>query len=135
MKEKLQAYSGMKQGDLPVTHLRLGEALATVRAAKLVWEDAIRTLEAIGPLGNQAPIDAIARIRLAAADVVRLANIVVNTLAAAAGASSGYLSSPLQRALRDVQMMRGHVMYDWDRTAQIAGKLALGIEHTTADLL
>lgn len=135
MKEKTQAFSGIRQSELAPTHLRLGEAIAAARAARSIWKDAVSTLEEIGPLGYQAPIDGIARIRLAAADIVRMANVAINGLAAAAGASLGYLSSPLQRALRDVQMIRGHVMYDWDRTAQIAGRLALGFEPVPADLL
>jgi len=135
MKEKLQAYSGAKHAELPATHLRLGEATAAVRAARLVWQDACRRLEQIGPLGAAAPVDALAEIRLASAHVVRLANDAANTLAAAAGASSGYTSSPLQRQLRDVQMIRGHVVFDWDRAAQIAGKLALGATPHPTDML
>jgi len=135
IKEKLQAYSGTRTADLPATHLRLGEALATIRAARLVWSDAVRQLEEIGPRGNEAPIENLAAIRLASAHVVRLANVTVEGIAASAGASAGYLSSPLQRILRDVQMIRGHVVFDWDRAAQIGGKIALGFPPEIADLL
>ena len=135
MKAKVQAYSGAKQGELPVTHLRLGEAIATVRAARLIWEDAVRLLERDGHHGHQTPMETLLALRLAAADIVRLANQATNSLAAAAGASSGFLNAPLQRHLRDLQMMRGHVMFDWDRTAQIAGKITLGQEPAASDLL
>lgn len=136
MKAKIQAYSGgQKQSDAPGTHLRLGEALATVRAARLVWQDAIARLEREGQAGHETPIETLAAIRLASADVVRLANVALNTLGAAAGASAGFLDFPLQRHLRDVQMMRGHVVYDWDRAAMIAGKIELGVPPTPADLL
>jgi alkylation response protein AidB-like acyl-CoA dehydrogenase len=135
MKKKIQAYSGQKQAEVPATHLRLGEGVATARAARLVWRDAIRTLERIGPQGPTAAVEDLAAVRLAAANVVRLANHVANGLAAAAGASAGFLSSPLQRHLRDLQMIRGHVMFDWDRAAQIGGKVALGIEPSPADML
>ncbi len=135
MRDKLQSYSTQKQAEVPATHLRLGEGIATVRAARLVWEDAVRRLEGIGPLGAAAPVEDLAAIRLAAADVVRLANHAINGLAAAAGASAGFLSSPLQRHLRDVQMIRGHVIFDWDRAAQITGKVTLGIEPSPSDLL
>jgi alkylation response protein AidB-like acyl-CoA dehydrogenase len=135
-RKKVQAYSGAKQADLPATHIRLGEGIATVKAARLVWQDAIRELEEIGPLGHEAPVANLASIRLASADVVRLANVAVNALCMAAGASAGFLHSPLQRALRDVQMMRGHVVYDWDRAAQIGGRvLGLGLDPTMTDLL
>ncbi len=135
MSAKLQAYSGARQGDLPVTHLRLGEAIATVRAARLIWEDATRLLERDGPMGHLMPLETRLVLRVAAADIVRLANQAVNGLAAAAGASSGFLDVPLQQRLRDLQMMRGHVMFDWDRAAQVAGKLALGQEPGIADLI
>jgi hypothetical protein len=59
----------------------------------------------------------------------------VDGLAAAAGASAAFLTSPLQRHLRDLQMMRGHVMFDWDRAAQITGKMALGVAPVPADML
>ena len=136
MKTKLQAYSGgAKQGDLQSTHLRLGESIADVNAARLVWEEAVRTVERIGPMGPNAPIDAQVSVRLAGAQVVLLANQAINRLAAAAGASAGMASSPLQRQLRDVQMRRGLVMVDWDRTATRAGKVKLGLPATPADLL
>lgn len=135
MMQKMQAYSGQKQGDLPATHLRLGEALAEVRAARLVWADAIARIERLGPAMPNVPVHDLVSVRLAAADVVRRANAAVNGLAAAAGASAGFLSSPLQRHLRDLQMMRGHVVFDWDRAAQIGGKLELGIEPSIPDLV
>lgn len=135
MKEKIQAYSGKRQLEVPATHLRFGEALASLKAARLVYADAVALLQRIGPLGAKAPVGSIAEIRLAASHVVRLAGQTVDTLAAAAGASSGFLHSPIQRALRDIQMIRGHVIFDWDRTAQLGGKIALGIEPGLEDML
>lgn len=136
MKAKLLAFSaGMKQGEMMTTHLRLGEAMADVRAARLIWDDACQALEREGPNGSQASIEAQVAIRLAAAQVVKLANSAINTLAQSAGAGATFLSEPLQRQLRDVQVMRGHVMFDWDRTAVLAGKVELGFPTTPADLL
>ena len=95
----------------------------------------MRLLERDGHLGHATPMETLLALRLAAADIVRLANQATSSLAAAAGASSGFLNVPLQRHLRDLQMMRGHVMFDWDRAAQIAGKIALGQEPAASDLL
>jgi alkylation response protein AidB-like acyl-CoA dehydrogenase len=136
MKTKLQAFSGgARQGEMQTTHMRLGEAMADVSAARLTWEEACRVIERIGPQGSDAPIETQVWLRLAAAQIVRLANSAVNTLAAAAGASASMTSAPLQRQLRDLQVMRGHVMFDWDRTAVLAGKVELGFPTTPADLL
>ena len=136
MKAKTQAYmAGAKQSDAPATHLRLGEAMASVRAAALVWEDAVALYEREGPAEAAISVDTLAAVRLAAAHTVRLAGQAVDIMCAAAGASSGFLTSPLQRHLRDVQMIRGHVVFDWDRAMQICGRVALGFEPAPADLL
>lgn len=136
MRAKTQAFSGgAKQADMPSTHLRIGEAMATVRAARLVWDDAIRSLEAEGPNGATADVEALVGLRIAAANVVRLSTQAVDIMATAAGASAYFLFSPIQRHLRDLQMMRGHVMFDWDRTAILVGKVAMGHPTTPADLI
>lgn len=136
MKAKIQAHTGgAKAVDSPATHLRLGEALATVRAAALVWENALALYEREGPLGGGMSTDSLAAVRLAAAHTVKLACEAVDIMCRAAGASAGFLNSPLQRYLRDVQMIRGHVVFDWDRAAQIGGRIALGFDPTPADLL
>lgn len=136
MKTKLQAFSGgAKQGELQTTHLRLGEAAADVSAMRLVWEEARAAIEREGPNGAEAAIEAQVALRLAGAQIVRLANRAVDTLAAAAGASASMLNAPLQRLQRDLQVMRGHVMFDWDRTCVLTGKVALGFPTTPADLI
>lgn len=136
MKTKQQAFSGgVSQADVQTTHLRLGEAIAKVRAMRLVWEDARSTLERIGPDGANASLPAQVALRLAAAQVVRLANEAIDTMGSAAGASASMRSAPLQRYLRDVQVIRGHVMYDWDRTCVLAGKVELGFPTGPADLI
>ncbi len=68
-------------------------------------------------------------------DNASLKAATLNTLSAASGASASFLGAPLQRQLRDLQVMRGHVMFDWDRTAVLAGKVELGFPTTPADLL
>ncbi len=136
MKTKQQAFSGgARQGEVQTVHLRLGEASALVRAMRLVWDDARTVIEREGPKGAQASIEAQVALRLAGAQIVRLSNQAIDLLHAAAGASASMLTSPLQRHLRDVQVMRGHVMFDWDRTTVLAGKVALGFPTGPADLL
>ena len=136
MKTKAQAFGGgVRQAELQTTHMRLGDALADVRAMRLVWEDARAALEREGPSGATSPVEAQAALRLAAAQVVRLANRAIDTMAASAGASASALVFPLQKHLRDVQVIRGHVMYDWDRTCVLAGKVELGFPTGPSDLI
>ena len=126
---------GDRQADQAGSQIRLAEARATVRAARLVWWDAIAELTATYDAGGSVPRVERGRFRLAAAHVVRLCRQAVSIVAEGSGASVYLLDSPLQRIQRDIEILKGHVVYDWDRAAQLAGKLELGIEPGPADML
>lgn len=49
-------------------------------------------------------------------------------LLGASGASAHFLSSPLQRAKRDVDVLSGHVVFDYDVSRELAGALAIGVK-------
>jgi len=51
------------------------------------------------------------------------------------GASVYFSSSPLQRLQRDVEVLKGHVIFDWDRTAELAGRFALGFGLRPTDMV
>ena len=51
------------------------------------------------------------------------------------GASVYRADSPLQRLQRDVEVLKGHVIFDWDRTTELAGRTALGIEPRPTDMI
>lgn len=126
---------GDRQADQQASQIRLADARATVRAARLVWQDAISTLCDTYDAGGSIARAARGPFRLAAAQVVRLSRQAVSTVAEGAGASAYFLDSPLQRIQRDVETLKGHVVYDWDRAASLAGKLELGLEPGPADML
>jgi 3-hydroxy-9,10-secoandrosta-1,3,5(10)-triene-9,17-dione monooxygenase len=42
------------------------------------------------------------------------------------GASTQFLDNPLQRAKRDVDVIAGHVVFDYDVSRELAGALELG---------
>lgn len=133
---RVLAYSlGDRQIEQPAAQIRLAEALATVRAAGVVWRDAIdRVIE--GALDGSAD-DPVTRagFRLAAAHVVRLSVQTLETVLEGSGASVHFEDSPVQRIARDLLTLRGHVVFDWDRTAQLVGKIELGIEPSPTDML
>ncbi|MFN0089132.1 MAG: acyl-CoA dehydrogenase family protein [Acidimicrobiales bacterium] len=126
---------GLRQADQPVSQARLGEALATVRAARLVWRDAIERLCSVYDAGGRLARAERGSFRLAAAHAVKLSVEAVRTSLDGAGASAYLTSSPLQRIQRDLETLKGHVVYDWDRAATLAGRLELGGEATPVDLL
>jgi alkylation response protein AidB-like acyl-CoA dehydrogenase len=130
------AYSmGDRQAEQPASQIRLADALATIRAARLVWEDAIYQVCEAYDGGQTIDRAERGRFRLAAAHTVRLSAQAVSTVLEGAGASVHAESSPLQRINRDLLTLKGHVVFDWDRTAQLVGKLELGIEPGLTDML
>ncbi len=44
----------------------------------------------------------------------------------AAGASAQFPDNPLQRAERDVDVISGHVVFDYDVSRELAGALEIG---------
>lgn len=126
---------GDRQADQPAAQIRLAEALATVRAARLVWDDAIDRIVEVYDGGRTLPPTERGRFRLAAAHAVRLAASAVAIVIDGAGASVHLAGSPMDRIQRDINTLKGHVVFDWDRAAQLAGKLELGAAPGPTDML
>jgi alkylation response protein AidB-like acyl-CoA dehydrogenase len=136
VRERVLTYSlGERQLDQPAAQIRLSAALATVRAARANWEAAMAAFVAAAASPDGArPLDHAAA-RLAAAHTVRLAREAIATVCDGSGASVYFDSSPLQRLQRDVEVLKGHVVFDWDRTAELVGRLELGFEPRPTDML
>jgi hypothetical protein len=88
---------------------------------------------AVGSRGVR-PLD-LAGVRLAAAHTVRLAREAIATVCDGSGASVYFDASPLQRLQRDVEVLKGHVVFDWDRTAELVGRIELGFDPRPSDML
>ena len=127
--------AGDLQLDQATSQARLAEARATVRAARLVWQDAIDTLCEVYDAGGQIPRAERGSLRLAVAHTVRLARQAVETCSVGIGAGQYFTSEPFQRIERDLNMLKGHVVYDWDRVTQLAGRLELGFPPGPTDML
>lgn len=135
-KERVLPYSvGDRQAEQQGSQIRLSDARSTVRAAALVWKDAIDTICDTYDAGGTIERADRGPLRLAAAHVVKLSRQAVTTAAEGAGASVYFSDSPLQRIQRDIETLKGHVVYDWDRVAVLAGKLELGAEPLLTDML
>jgi alkylation response protein AidB-like acyl-CoA dehydrogenase len=133
--ERVLAYSlGDRQREQPAAQVRLATAMSDLRAARLGWQAAVDDLARQPELG---PVDEQQRVgtRLAAAATVRASRQVIGTVCEGAGASVYFSSSPLQRLQRDVEVLKGHVIFDWDRTAELAGRFALGFGLRPTDMV
>ena len=113
--------------------MRLGTALADVRAARAALDGGVAVLGGIATSAD--PMADRMAVRLAAADAVRRSVAVISMVCAGAGASVYKADAPLQRLQRDVEVLKGHVIFDWDRTTELAGRVALGLPLRPADRL
>ena len=100
-----------------------------------MWRHAIDEVCGVYDKGRKIPAAERGGLRLAAAHTVRLSLQAVNIVMEGAGTSVHFDDSPLQRIQRYVLTLKGHVVFDWDRTAQLAGKLEVGIEPALTDML
>ncbi len=133
---KVMAFTpGLRQVGQATTHARLAEARAAVRASRLVWADGIDQLCRAYDGGGSVPRAERARFRLAAAHAVRLAREAVETASVGIGASAYVGDGAFARIERDLAMLKGHVVYDWDRVTELAGRLELGFEPAPTDML
>ncbi len=125
---------GDRAEDQPVMQARLGAILGELAALRANWDRAIARLADVDD-AHPVTLDERVDLRLAAAHIVRSARHIISTIGDSGGASMYFSDSPFQRLQRDVETLKGHVIFDWDRITEIAGRVALGLELRPADMV
>lgn len=125
--ERVLAYSGVAQKQQPAAQIRLGDARVRLRALDGLLRETVATLESMVADGARIPRAGRARARVAAAHIVHESRSVIADLLESSGASAQFLDSPLQRAKRDVDVISGHVVFDYDVSRELAGALEIGV--------
>jgi alkylation response protein AidB-like acyl-CoA dehydrogenase len=110
--------------------LRVAEAEALVRSARLYLFDSVERLWRTLLETGTAPIDMRADARMAAWHAVFSSAKAVDLMYAAAGATALYTSSPLERAFRDVHAITQHIGVH-SRVMETAGRVLFGLEPDT----
>jgi len=126
--QRVLAYEGVTQKDKPIAQAHLAEAQVRLRSLRALLADTVAGIEATVAAGQQVPRPARADARLAAAHIVRESRAVIADLMAASGASAHFTDNPLQRIKRDVDVLAGHVVFDYDTSRELAGALTLGMK-------
>jgi 3-hydroxy-9,10-secoandrosta-1,3,5(10)-triene-9,17-dione monooxygenase len=124
--DRVLAYSGVAQKDQPAAQIRLGDARVRLRALRALIAETAEAIEEIVASGARVSRSVRADARLAAAHTVHECRAIIADLLEASGASAQFLSNPLQRAKRDVDIASGHVVFDYDMSRELAGALAIG---------
>jgi len=123
---RVLAYSGVAQKDQPAAQIRLGDAGVRLRALRALIAETADGIEQRVAGGERVSRSVRAEARLAAAHTVHECRAIIADLLEASGASAQFLSNPLQRFKRDVDIAAGHVVFDYDTSRELAGALAIG---------
>jgi 3-hydroxy-9,10-secoandrosta-1,3,5(10)-triene-9,17-dione monooxygenase len=126
LSERVLAYSGVAQKDQATAQVRLGGARVRLRALRELVDSAAADIQARVSNSQRVGRTVRAGIRAAAAHVVHESRAVIADLLEVAGASAQFLDNPLQRAKRDVDVISGHVVFDYDVSRELAGALEIG---------
>ncbi|MEZ0365704.1 acyl-CoA dehydrogenase [Mycobacterium sp. pUA109] len=125
---RVLAYSGAAQKDQPAAQIRLGDARVRLRALRGLLDDTVDAIQATVANGERVHRAARANARVAAAHIVHESRAVIGDLLEASGASAHFLDNPLQRIKRDVDIICGHVVFDYDVARELAGALEVGVK-------
>lgn len=116
--------------DTPDAQVRLSQAEALVRSARLFLFDSLDQLWTKLLATGEVTMEARALARLAASHAVSSAAQAVDLMYVAGGASSIYVSCPLERAFRDVHTMTQHIGVH-PRVMHSTGRVLFGLEPDT----
>ena len=125
MQERVLYATTTKQAESVPAQILLARAEVDLRTADLLLRD---TVADVMRLRTEALIEDRARWMAQFAAVVNRCRDVVRQLVDASGASTHFLASPLQRALRDVQVLAGHAVLDLDARLEAFGRARLGLD-------
>ena len=126
--ERVLPYEGVMQKDKPIAQAHLAGAQVRLRSLRGLLADTVGEIEDIVDSGDSVEKPVRAQARLTAAHIVAESKAVIGDLLGAGGASIHFLSSPMQRFKRDVDVLAGHVVFDYDTSRELAGALALGMK-------
>jgi alkylation response protein AidB-like acyl-CoA dehydrogenase len=130
---RLAYTAGVKASDQTATRMRLASIVDACDAAIHHHRSVVNEIVERSNDGRASEIDRV-RARLGAAATVRASRAVVAMVCEGAGASVYREDHPIQRIQRDVETLKGHAIFDWDRATELAGRVMLGEALTTTDM-
>ncbi|MBB2989771.1 alkylation response protein AidB-like acyl-CoA dehydrogenase [Mycolicibacterium iranicum] len=124
--ERMLSYGSTAQRDQPAAQMRLSEARLRLASLDTLVFSVADTIQSAVRRDGAADLRLRARARSTAAYVVHGCRAVIGDVVGAAGASAQFLDNPLQRAKRDVDIVAGHAVFDYDVSRELDGALQVG---------
>lgn len=119
--------SQTRMPEKPAAHIRLGRAAAMIDAAEQIIRHGGRANVALGAVEGAEQLAGRIRIRAAIAHAVSLCRDAVAVLNEAIGSSAQMLDQPFQRAVRDLNVIASHVVFDLDTAYELHGRSMVGL--------
>jgi 3-hydroxy-9,10-secoandrosta-1,3,5(10)-triene-9,17-dione monooxygenase len=119
--------SGKAVADFGTTHLKLGEAAASLDGARSILHAACDLAMSIAEAGRVPTIEEKTRLRRDGAFAGRLCMRAAELVLELAGGSGIYDSNPISRGYRDLRSANTHISQNWDVNASNWGRVALGL--------
>ena len=116
-----------KQAEKPAAQMRLARADFLAKSAEMLVRHVARANVALGARETPASIPERIELRLMVAEAMGQCREAISIICEASGAGSHFLDNPIQRALRDVNVMANHVVYDLDGARELHGRALIGL--------
>ncbi len=108
--------------------VRLGESMAELDTAAMVFENYCRFLHEKGAAGHDIVGEDILRSRRTVTLAAHMCLSAVNRLSAMMGVSAQSGRNPVQRLFRDCRTISTHIELNWDHSMAPSGKYLLGLK-------
>jgi alkylation response protein AidB-like acyl-CoA dehydrogenase len=123
--ERTPLATSAKQAERPAAQMRLARAELESRQAESLLRQLVAEIQA---LRSEASIPDRVRWLASFALAVDQSKRVLQSLSEASGASAHFQQHPLQRAVRDVNTLSCHAIFDLDARLEMYGRTLLGLE-------
>jgi len=130
---RVSAPWGLARIDRELSRSRWGMAGQKVRAARLLWRDAIDLAIRKGEAEEEWTQVEEGQIALDYLTVAQMCKEAVREILDGCGSSAFQLSNPLQRYLRDIDVIANHLGHDTDSLAERGSRWLLGLDRLPTD--
>jgi alkylation response protein AidB-like acyl-CoA dehydrogenase len=124
---------GVRRLEREMSRTRWGAASQHVRCADLLWRQAMSQVIAKGEAEEPWTLEEQGQLALDILTVAHLSKDAVRLILDGAGSSAFQLSNPLQRYLRDTEVIANHVGHDWDTVSERGSRWLLGLGRVPTD--
>ncbi len=128
---KITYTSYTNQGEAPVTHLEIAEAITKIDEAGFHAHRAAQLIDTKGPAGEPWTVEERARVRLDLGAATQRAKEAIDIVVGASGGSSVYHDVPIQRIQRDVQTLNLHAILHPSTNLELYGRIVCGLDSNT----